>query len=230
MKKYCIKSTALLLAVIMGILSVPINSNHIFAKNGPYKVYAEEQSITPSGIPISKLEEVIDDVTADIVGRTVAGMAVAVAKDGKVVFEKGYGYSDIENQAAVDPERTVFELGSTTKTMVWVAAMKLYAEGKLDLNEDIRKYLPIEFVTHMKAKKKITMLNLMNHAAGFDEYLIGVFNDKDNMLDLKESLLEEEAAEQYYDPGSVCTYSNYGAGLAGYIIECISGMDFYMNM
>ena len=226
MKKHCIKSMALMLAVIIGIFSVPIDSIDIFARNGACKVYAEEESKTPSGIPIDKLEDVIDDMTVDIVGKTVAGMAVAVAKDGKVVFEKGYGYSDIENQVAVDPERTVFELGSTTKTMVWVAAMKLYEEGKLDLNEDIRMYLPKEFVTQMKAKKKITMLNLMNHTAGFDEYLIGVFNDKENMLNLRESLLEEEA-EQYYEPGSVCTYSNYGAGLAGYVVECIAGMDLY---
>ncbi len=226
MKKYCRTILSLMLAVIIGTVLVPIDSIDIFAGNGAYKVYAEEESKTPSGIPIHELEEVIDDMTVDIVGEKVAGMAVAVAKDGKVVFEKGYGYSDIESQSAVDPERTVFELGSTTKTMVWVAAMKLYEDGKLDLNEDIRKYLPKEFVTQMKAKKKITMLNLMNHTAGFDEYLIGLFNNTDNMLDLRESLLEEEA-EQYYDPGSVCTYSNYGAGLAGYVVECIAGMDLY---
>lgn len=226
MKKHCIKLMALMLAVITGVFILPIDTLDIVAKNGAYKVYAEEEGKTPSGIPIDKLEDVIDDMTSDIVGKTVAGMAVAVAKDGKVVFEKGYGYSDIEKGIDVDPEGTVFELGSTTKTMVWVAVMKLYEEGKLDLEEDIRTYLPKDFVTRMKAKKKITMLNLMNHTAGFDEYLIGVFNDEDNMLDLRESLLEEEA-EQYYEPGSVCTYSNYGAGLAGYVVECIAGMDLY---
>lgn len=226
MKKYWVKSIAVMLATIMVIGSVSLHSINIFAKNGVYKVYDEEKDKTPSGIPIRQLENVIDDMTLEVMGKTVAGMAVAVAKDGKVVFEKGYGFKDIEKRIPVDPENTVFELGSTTKTMVWVAAMQLYEEGKLDLEEDIRTYLPKDFVSKMKAEKKITMLNLMNHTAGFDEYLIGVFNDKDNMLDLKESLLEEEA-EQYYDPGSVCTYSNYGAGLAGYVVECIAGMDLY---
>lgn len=226
MKKHCIRLMALMLAVIIGVFFLSIDTLNIFAENGADKVYAEEEGKTPSGIPIDKLEDVIDDMASDIVGKTVAGMAVVVAKDGKVVFEKGYGYSDIEKGIAVDPEGTVFELGSTTKTMVWVAAMKLYEEGKLDLNEDIRTYLPKDFVTKMNAKKKITMLNLMNHTAGFDEYLIGVLNDKDNMIGLRESLLEEEA-EQYYEPGSVCSYSNYGAGLAGYVVECIAGMDLY---
>lgn len=226
MKKYGIKRMALMLAVIIGLVSAPIDLIDIFAVNGANKVYAEEENKTPSGIPIDELDVIIDDMIVGIVGEKVAGMAVAVAKDGKIVFEKGYGCSDIESQIAVDPERTVFELGSTTKTMVWVAAMKLYEEGKLDLNADIRKYLPEEFVAQMKAKKKITMLNLMNHTAGYDEYVIGLFNNTDNMLDLRESLLEEEA-EQYYDPGRVCTYSNYGAGLAGYVIECIVGMNLY---
>src|SRR6266508_6911269 len=62
----------------------------------------------------------------------IAGAAVSVVKDGKLFFAKGYGYADLENQTPVDPDKTLFKVGSVTKLFTWTAVMQLAEQGKLD--------------------------------------------------------------------------------------------------
>src|SRR5512138_2040337 len=64
----------------------------------------------------------------------IAGAAVAVVQDGQVLFIKGYGYADVANNIPVDPEKTVFTLGSLTKIFTWTAVMQLVERGQLDLD------------------------------------------------------------------------------------------------
>src|SRR5829696_5101278 len=71
----------------------------------------------------------------------IAGAAVSVVKDGKLFFAKGYGYADLENKIPVDPERTIFHVGSVGKVFTWTAVMQLVEQGKLDLDADINTYL-----------------------------------------------------------------------------------------
>jgi CubicO group peptidase (beta-lactamase class C family) len=71
----------------------------------------------------------------------IAGAAIAVVKDGKLFFAKGYGYADIEKGIPVDPEQTLFGIGSVTKLFTWTAVMQLVEQGKLDLEADVNTYL-----------------------------------------------------------------------------------------
>src|SRR5918995_4720345 len=71
----------------------------------------------------------------------IAGAAVSVVKDGELFFAKGYGHADLENDIPVDPEQTIFHIGSVGKLFTWTAVMQLAEQGKLDLDEDINTYL-----------------------------------------------------------------------------------------
>src|SRR5215207_8883610 len=101
----------------------------------------------------------------------IAGAAVSVVKDGKLFFAKGYGSADLENKTPVDPEQTVFRIGSVGKLFTWTAVMQLAEQGKLDLDEDINAYL--DFRIPDTYPQPITLKHLMTHTSGFDDRLRG---------------------------------------------------------
>jgi len=154
----------------------------------------------------------------------IAGAVFVVVKDGRVLFEKGYGYSDYAAKKPVDPERTLFRPGSVSKLFTWTAVMQLVEQGRLDLDKDINAYL--DFRIPDAFGKPITLRNLMTHTPGFEERI------KDLMIDdpsRKESLrvsLIGKTPVRVYPPGEVPAYSNYGAALAGYIVQRVSGERF----
>ena len=185
------------------------------------------ENTTPSGIPIEGLEEFVDKYAEEYIGDTVSGAAIIAIKDNQIVLSKGYGYADVENQIPMDPETTVLEWGSITKLFVWVSAMQLAEQGKLDLEEDVRSYLPEGFLTKLNFEEPITMLNLMHHNAGFEEYIFDLLFDSPEQLESLEESLKLAEPEQVYKPGEVVAYSNYSTSLAAYIIEGITGQPFY---
>jgi CubicO group peptidase (beta-lactamase class C family) len=154
----------------------------------------------------------------------IGGMVVAVVKDGKVLFAKGYGYSDVARKKPVSVDSTLFRIGSISKTFTWTAVMQLVEEGKLDLNKDVNSY--IDFKIPAPFGKPVTMANLMTHTPGFEEVLKELFvTDTTNITPLK-SWLPNHLPTQIYEPGTTPAYSNYGATLAGYIVERVSGEPF----
>jgi CubicO group peptidase (beta-lactamase class C family) len=153
----------------------------------------------------------------------IAGAEVAIVKDGAVVTERGYGFSDVEKRTPVDPKVTMFRPGSVSKLIVWTAVMQQVEAGKIDLDADINKYLDFQ-VTGMGGKA-ITMRNLMQHTAGFEEHAKGVISAS-NDLPTFEKMLKVKVPARIFPPGSTPAYSNYGASLAGYIVERVSGEPF----
>ena len=181
---------------------------------------------TPSGIPISELEQFIDDYVAEYIGTSIAGTQIIVMKNGETLLSRVYGYTDIENGVLVDFE-TVFDWASVTKLLVWTSVFQLAEQGVLDLNTDISEYLPEGFFKHLRFNKPITMLNLMHHNAGWGVRTTdSMTRSSDNILNLEEALRRFEP-NQMFEPGTVVGYSNYGATVAGYVVECISGLPFY---
>ena len=107
----------------------------------------------------------------------IAGSVVVVVKDGQVLLQKGYGYSDLAKRTPVDPERTLFRPGSVSKLFTWTAVMQLVEQGKLDLDEDVNKY--IDFKIPPYQGKPITLRNIMTHTAGMEEVIRGLIaNDE----------------------------------------------------
>ncbi len=154
----------------------------------------------------------------------VPGAVVSVVKDGQVFFAKGYGYSDMANQVQVSPDRTLFRIGSVSKLFVWTSVMQLAEQGKLDLNADVNTYL--DFKIPSTFPEPITMKNLMTHTPGFEEFGVGLYAYNEDQLISLGDFLKTHIPARVFPPGEVGAYSNYGAALAGYIVERVSGMPF----
>ena len=109
--------------------------------------------------------------------------------------------------------------------------MQLSEEGKIDLNADIRNYLPKGFLKNLRYDTPVTMRHLMNHTAGFEEQLINLrYFESDKEFTLAE-VLSSHQPEQVFPPGKVSAYSNWGAALAALIVERVSGQNYkeYIN-
>lgn len=181
---------------------------------------------TPSGIPLNKLEDTVDEYVSQYIGKTTPGAAIAVVKDGQILLLKGYGYSDLENETPVDPKSTVFEWASTSKLYTWTSAMQLVEQGKLDLDADISTYLPSGFVNKLNLNQAITMRDIMNHSAGFGDYAFNtIVFSPDELVSLEEAILRDQP-EQYYEVGTASAYSNYATSLAGYMVQTISNQSY----
>lgn len=153
----------------------------------------------------------------------IAGAVVVVVKDGAVLTQRGFGYSDVAKRAPVDPERTLFRPGSTSKLFTWTAVMQQVEAGKIDLDADINTYLDFRIEPH--GDKPITMRHLMTHTAGFEEIIKGLLAFDIQLKPLGD-ILKERIPERIYAPGTTPAYSNYATALAGYIVERVSGVPF----
>ncbi len=154
----------------------------------------------------------------------IAGAVVLVVKDGAILFAKGYGYSDVEKKTPVTVDATLFRPGSVSKLFTWTAVMQLVEQGKLDLDRDINEYL--DFKIPAKFGKPITLRNIMTHTPGFEEQIKDLITeDAAPSATLKQHLVTH-IPERIFPPGTTPAYSNYGASLAGYIVERVSGRPF----
>ena len=180
--------------------------------------------ITPSGVSYKNIGTEIESLAKENEGN-YASFGTAVFSGDEVLYSKHFGYVDRKNGIIAD-ESAVYEWGSISKMLVWVSVMQLYEQDKLDLNTDIQTYLPEGFFKKLKYDEPITMLNLMNHNAGWQETSTTIeVDDEEDIISLEEALKKTEPA-QVFKPGEITAYSNWGAALAGYIVECISGMDY----
>lgn len=154
----------------------------------------------------------------------IAGAVVVVVKDGQVLLQKGYGYSDLEKRAPVDPATTLFRPGSVSKLFTWTAVMQLVEQGKLDLDADINKYL--DFKIPSPDGKPMTLRQVMTHTTGLEEQIRGLITSrKDEITPLGEAL-KRWVPERIHAPGATPAYSNYATALAGYIVQRVSGEPF----
>jgi CubicO group peptidase (beta-lactamase class C family) len=154
----------------------------------------------------------------------IAGAAVSVVKDGELFFAKGYGSADLEKGIPVDPERTIFHVGSVGKLFTWTAVMQLVEQGKLDLDADINTYL--DFRIPDTYPQPITLRHLMTHTSGFEErWLDSVVSDTSELVPAREWLVTYMPA-RVCPPGDCAGYSNYNAMLAGYIVARVSGEPY----
>jgi CubicO group peptidase (beta-lactamase class C family) len=159
----------------------------------------------------------------------IAGAVVLVVKDGQIFFAKGYGYSDAEKKTPVTVDATLFRPGSVSKLFTWTAVMQLVEQGKLDLDRDINEYL--DFKIPAKFGKPITLRNIMTHTPGFEEQIKDLISEEAAPISTLKQHLVTHVPERIFPPGTMPAYSNYGASLAGYIVERVSGRPFndYVN-
>ena len=154
----------------------------------------------------------------------IAGAVVAVVKDGRVLFAKGYGFADMKTRKPVSVDDTLFRPGSISKTFTWTAVMQLVEQGKIDLDRDVNEY--IDFKIPAPFGKPVTIRDLMTHTPGWEESVKELFVASPSDLYPIGEYLKKRLPKQIYPPGTTPAYSNYGATLAGYIVSRVSGMPF----
>ncbi len=172
-----------------------------------------------------ELEEMVDAMFDDKAGKNVPGAAVVVVKDGKVWFEKGYGMANLEHQILID-EGTVFDLASVSKQFAGFAISTLVEEGKISLQDDIRKYIP----ELPDFGQKITIDHLVHHTSGIRDWTSTLplagwqFDDVISMQQILRMAQYQKTLN--FVPGSQYVYSNTGYNLLAELVHRVTGLSF----
>jgi CubicO group peptidase (beta-lactamase class C family) len=232
-----------LTAICCGILAITACSEK--ANNG----LVAAGNLKKLGVEEINLERIDSLIATGLINSWMAGATALIAIDGKIIYDKGFGFRDRESKALIRPIDE-FRIASMTKPIVTVAAMKLIEEGKLNLNDPVSKYIP-EFknmkvlatfnsndttYTTVDAKQPITIKNLMTHTSGigygFSDPRLALIYAKNGVPDLAvadEVRLADKMKILGTLPLGVQPNSKFYYGLSvdvlGYVIEIASGKN-----
>jgi CubicO group peptidase (beta-lactamase class C family) len=165
----------------------------------------------------------VDKLFASWDKTTSPGAALAVIKDGKIVYERGYGMAKLEDGIVNTPEK-VFDIGSVSKQFTAACVAMLVREGKVRVEDDIRKYLP-----EMPAyEKPVTVSHLLHHTSGLRDYnallsLAGFRPESDSPTVEEAVEIIRRQKKLNYTPGDEYSYTNSGFFLLSQIVERVSG-------
>jgi len=150
------------------------------------------------------------------------GYVVAVVRDGRIVHARGYGMADLERDVKLSPA-SVFDIGSTSKQFTAASILLLARQGKLSLDDDVRKYLP----EMRRYEAPVTIRHLLHHTSGIRDYLtLMTLADLSPVNDYTDQQVIDLIARQEalnFKPGDEHLYSNSGYLLLGIIVERASG-------
>lgn len=169
-----------------------------------------------------KRNQAVDEVFVDVAKPGSPGCALGIFRGGAIIYSKGYGLANIEENVPISPQ-TVFDIGSSSKQFTASSILLLEKQGKLSVNDDIRKYIP-EIPDY---GQRVTILNLLNHTSGIRDYLTlfylagvnidGVTTDDDAL-----AIITRQKSLNFA-PGSEWLYSNTGFFLLSVIVKRASG-------
>jgi len=167
------------------------------------------------------------DTLSDFVEATatkfgIPGVAVGVWADGQEVHAC-HGVTSVDNPLPVDQD-TLYVLGSVTKTYTATAVMRLVAEGRVELDAPVRRYIPELRLKDEQAAAEVTVLNLLNHTAGLDWGVIVDTGEGDDALAGYVAKMAE--LELIAPPGTRASYSQAGYNLAGRIVEKVTDLTY----
>ena len=178
---------------------------------------------TASAALPSETKEAIDSTIGELMDqRRVPGLSAAIVVDGHLVYERGYGLADVENEVPATSD-TIYRLASISKMLTAVAAMQLVEAGKLELDAPIQTYVP----TFPEKRAPITAALLLKHQSGIrhykgnDEIRSAVFYSR-----VGDALKIFQDDPLLFEPGEKFSYTTYGFNLLGTAIEGASGQDY----
>ena len=173
----------------------------------------------------------VDQFFADDGNVVSPGCALGVIRSGELVYSRGYGFASLEHRVAIDPQRTVFDIGSTSKQFTAAAILLLISEGKLGLDDDLRAHLP-EMPDY---GRKINIRDLLHHTSGLRDYTVlmtmgtGVHEVDYRSAEDAIALITRQKALNFM-PGTHFMYSNTNYFLLARIVERVSGKPFSQFM
>jgi CubicO group peptidase (beta-lactamase class C family) len=176
------------------------------------------------GAQSNQFEEFFDGFMGDRTARQMPGGVCVVVLDGQVVFEKAYGYANLESMTLVSPD-TVFPWASVSKLVTATAVMQLVESGKISLDTDVNEYLR-SFQLKERPDGPVTVRHLLTHTGGFDERYIGTITHDREMKKPLADYLAERMPGRVHKSGELFNYSNFGISLLGLIVEEVSGEKF----
>ncbi|MDF2157109.1 serine hydrolase domain-containing protein [Algoriphagus sp. CAU 1675] len=169
------------------------------------------------------LETKIDSLLTKMFETEGPGAVFMVAKDGKPIYRKAFGMANLELEVPMVPEN-IFQIGSMTKQFTAVGILMLEEDGKLDIEDDVRKYIP-DFPVQ---GDQLTIQQLMNHTSGIKDFtrMKSIMSIARNDLSPKEivDFFKDEPVD--FLPGEKFEYNNSGYVVLGYVIELVSGMSY----
>ena len=200
----------------------------------------QEIPITGTAVPgMAWYDKVIPDLMRKY---KIPGGAVAVVRDGKLIYVRGFGYADVENKTPVQPD-ALFRIASVSKPITSVAIMKLVGDGKLQLDDRVAPYIadlaPAPGATADPRWEQITIRHLLTHTGGWDRTKPNGGFDPMFQSAIAAAAVNAPApasAETIirymkgkpldFDPGEKFVYSNFGYAILGRVIERVSGMPY----
>jgi CubicO group peptidase (beta-lactamase class C family) len=209
---------------------------------------AKPEDVGMSSARLAKIDKMIEE---HIANKYIPGAVVFIARNGKIVYHKAFGYSDVENKTALKKDN-IFRIASQSKAITALAVMTLYEDGRFGLDDPISRYIPefknprvLERVnwadtsyTSVPAKSEITIRQLLTHTSGIDYAGIGNQEFKaiyakagipsgigtTNMI-LAEKMKILGGLPLKHHPGEAYTYG-LNSDVLGYLVEVLSGMSF----
>lgn len=190
---------------------------------------SEPPQATPATAALDRL------ITERMAASGLVGLSAAIIVDQQVIWMKGFGYADEARGVPFTPN-TIMNVGSIAKTVTGAALMGLVQEGRLSLDEDINRYLPFPVTNPHRPDVRITLRDIATHTSGIADreaiYEATYYPEGRTPEPLGEFLRayftpggRYYARENFLDvaPGTHREYSNIAAGLAGYIVEQVTG-------
>ena len=179
-----------------------------------------------SSLPIDNLSQRVDEVFKKMDSTVSPGCALSVMKDGRIIYERGYGMADLDHNVPITPA-TVFHVASMSKQFTAASILMLAQEGKLSLDDPVRKYIPElpDFGT------PVTISELIHHTSGLrDQWdLLGLSGWRYSLdLITDDDVLSVISTQKdlNFAPGSKHLYSNTGYTLLAQIVKRVSGQSF----
>jgi len=171
--------------------------------------------------PDSTFESLAELATAKMREYHVPGVALGVLREGRVTI-RGFGVRGAEDAQPITSD-TIFPLASISKTVTTTTVMRLVEQGKIDLKAPVRHYLPDFRVADEAASRDVTIWNLLTHTSGWEGQLSAVDHGDETLARFVASL---STNMQLAPPGEAWSYNNAGFGVAGRVIEVVTGRTF----
>src|SRR5450432_2346617 len=174
------------------------------------------------------IKQLADSIQSIVNSDHVPGLMVGITNKDSAIFSGGFGYADVKTNRPVNGS-TLFRLGSITKMFISLSILKLVQEGKLHLDDELKKLAPeVPFQNKWEDSHPVRIVNLLEHTAGFDDMKLNRMcsNEKKEYSGKEMMLLQQPSMISRWKPGERHSYSNPGFVILGYIIEKISGKSY----
>ncbi|HEY6554006.1 MAG TPA: serine hydrolase, partial [Vicinamibacteria bacterium] len=198
-----------------------------FSQSGATFPFALERAVSGADSARRELEGYDQLVQGMIDAWKVPGLAVAIVKDGEVIYEKGFGYRDTEKKLPVTPD-TVFAIGSASKAFTTFVMGTLVDEGKLDWDKPVGTFLPGFRLHDRVATEQLTPRDMVSHRSGLPRHDLSWYNATE--LSRKELVERLPYMEPTYPLRSRWQYNNFMFLTAGYLVEQVTGKSWEDNV